>query len=203
MSCECTAFIACYTHLNFKPRKSRTWTSHYATIGADDSGLAQPTGVWQALSACNASWQEARVAVAVGRSFFHWVNTSHLNSQVESHWPVWGRALTCNQWYVPAPTSLLGWDVESWCSSSSSSVIQSTSFFWWFCCNTVVCGTSGPKISLSILSKSGNDEVGVEGLDKGDLGWGGGGGGGLVELDARGELGSENVQQLGLRNLLW
>ena len=36
----------------------------------------------------------------------------------------------------------------------------------------MVCGTSGPKILLSILSKSGDDEVGVVGLDKGDLGWG-------------------------------
>ena len=44
-----------------------------------------------------------------------------------------------------------------------------------------MCGTSGPKISLSILSKSGDDEVGVVGLDKGGGGgWFGtrGGGGG-------------------------
>ena len=35
-----------------------------------------------------------------------------------------------------------------------------------------MCGTSGPKISLSILSKSGDDQVGIVGLDKGDLGQG-------------------------------
>ena len=64
---------------------------------------------------CRASWQEARVAVAVGPSFLHWVNTSHLSSQVESRWPAWGHALTCNQWCVPAAASLLGWDVESRC----------------------------------------------------------------------------------------
>ena len=42
---------------------------------------------------------------------------------------------------------------------------------------------SGPKNSLSILSKSGDDEVGVVGLDGGGggggLGTGGGGGGGV------------------------
>ena len=54
-----------------------------------------------------------------GPSFLHWVNTSHLSSQVESRWPAWGHALTCNQWYIPAPTLLLGWDVESrcWCGA--------------------------------------------------------------------------------------
>ena len=51
-----------------------------------------------------------------------------------------------------------------------------------------MCGTSGPKNSLSILSKSGVDEVGVVG----DLGRGMGVGGGLVELDERGEPGLEN-----------
>ena len=43
-----------------------------------------------------------------------------------------------------------------------------------------MCSMSGPKNSLSILSKPGDDEVGVVRLDKGDLdeeGWGGGGGG--------------------------
>ena len=68
-----------------------------------------------------------------------------------------------------------------------------------------MCGTSVPKISLSILSRSGDDEVGVVRLDKGDLGRGEGvgWGEGLVELDERGESGLENVQRLGLRNLLW
>ena len=36
-----------------------------------------------------------------------------------------------------------------------------------------MCGTSGPKNLLSILSKSGDDEVGGVGLDKGGE-WGGG-----------------------------
>ena len=68
-----------------------------------------------------------------------------------------------------------------------------------------MCGTSGsgPKNSLSILSKSGDDEVGVVGLDKGRGVGVGGGGGGLVELDERGEPELEDVQRLGLRNLLW
>ena len=39
------------------------------------------------------------------------MNTSHLRRQVKSPWPAWGHALTCNQWYVPAPSSLLGWDL--------------------------------------------------------------------------------------------
>ena len=37
-------------------------------------------------------------------------------------------------------------------SASSSSVYTTNIFFLWFCCiNAVVCGASGPKISLSIF----------------------------------------------------
>ena len=41
-----------------------------------------------------------------------------------------------------------------------------------------MCGTSDPKISLSILSKSGDEVVVVVELDKGGLGWEEGVGGG-------------------------
>ena len=58
------------------------------------------------------------------------------------------------------------------------------------------------KFHFPFLFKTGDDEVGVVGLDKGGLGWGEGGSGeggeGLVELDERGEPGLEKVQPLGL-----
>ena len=52
-----------------------------------------------------------------------------------------------------------------------------------------------PKNLILILSKSGDDEVGVVGLDKRDLGWGRGWewGKGLVELDERGEPGLDVI----------
>ena len=62
------------------------------------------------------------------------------------------------------------------------------------------------KSHFPFLFKIRGDEMGVVGLDKGDLGWGRGvgmgEGKGLVELDERGEPGLETVQRLGLRDLL-
>ena len=48
-----------------------------------------------------------------------------------------------------------------------------------------MCDASGPKISLFIFVQNKGDEMGVAGLDYGDLGWGRewgwGGGEGLVD----------------------
>ena len=83
---------------------------------------------------------------------------------------------------------------------SSSSVYTTNIFFFcfcfflfWFCCiNAVVCGASGPKISLSIFVQNKGWWDGDRGVGQGGI-WDGGGSGhggkGLVELDAMGEPG--------------
>ena len=65
------------------------------------------------------------------------------------HWP-W--QLRCQYVHPESPK----WKSQ-WVLFSSSSSVYTTNiifffFFWWFCCITaVVCGASGPKISLSIF----------------------------------------------------
>ena len=69
-----------------------------------------------------------------------------------------------------------------------------------------MCGASrqAQKSHFPFLLKIRGDEMGVVGLDKGDLGWGrsGDGGGGGGGLDESCEPGLETVQRLGLRDLL-
>ena len=121
-----TFVLPSHTYINI-------WNTSFTHV-TDDSGHPNCLHGWRECGRlsqlCRASWH-----VTVGPLFLHWVNTSHLSSQVESHWPVWGHTLTHNQWYVLAPNSLLGWDVESRCwreAPRAAQFLPSMPLLWRF-----------------------------------------------------------------------